>query len=93
VSLATTGVTTLSDGVPSKRLTVRNAPFGRGGHGAGSGAGPAGFAAAAQVVAAENAAHYGAGGGGAAALCWAGGNAPRDAGHGFSGLVRLQWVE
>jgi hypothetical protein len=93
VSLLTSGITTLADGVPQKRLSVRNAPFGRGAHGGGAGAGPSGFAAGAPVLAAENAGHYGAGGGGAAALCSGNAANPRDAGHGFSGLVRLQWSE
>jgi hypothetical protein len=93
VSVLTTGVTTLADGTPARRMTLRNAPFGRGGYGGGAGAGPAGFAAAAPVAAAENAAQYGAGGGGAAALCGSGSAAPRDAGHGFAGLVRFQWTE
>jgi hypothetical protein len=93
VSLATNGITTLADGVPARRATVRNAPLGRGGYGGGAGAGPAGFAAAAPVNAAENAAQYGAGGGGAAALCLGGSSGVRDAGHGFSGVVRFQWHE
>lgn len=91
-TLGQNGAYVRPDGTVVRRAVVRNAPMGKAGYGAGTGAGPAEYAGGASLYPAENAAQYGAGGGGGAMSC----NAPtamREGGNGFQGLVKVQWVE
>lgn len=91
-TLGQSGAFVRPDGTVVRRATVRNAPMGKAGYGAGTGAGPAEYAGGASLYPAENAAQFGAGGGGGAMSC----NAPtamREGGNGFQGLVRVQWAE
>lgn len=91
-SVAVNGSSVRPDGTVVSRATVRNAPVGKAGYGAGAGAGPNEYGTAAASFAAENAAQYGAGGGGGAASCGVPVTA-RDGGHGYQGLMRIQWFE
>lgn len=95
VSLGVYGHTVDAAGeATGKVLLTFNAPLGKGGYGAGNGAGPADYAAGAQVLPAESARNWGAGGGGGSLRCVAGvvyGSLA--GGSGSSGFVRLAWVE
>lgn len=71
----------------------RQVPLAPGGHGAGAGAGPMGYAAGTPSAAAQNAAQYGAGGGGGGLYCGPTGPANRDGGNGAPGYARVTWNE
>ena len=75
------------------RGMVRNAPLGKGGHGAGSGAGPNGYAPGLPLNPAENGLQYGAGGGGGFAYCGISSSINNDAGNGAPGVIKYSWQE
>lgn len=75
------------------RGMVRNAPLGKGGYGAGSGAGPNGYAPGLPLNPAENGLQYGSGGGGGFAYCGITSTINNDAGNGAPGVIKYTWQE
>lgn len=83
-SVTLNGTSVRPDGTVVNRSTVRNAPVGKAGYGAGSGGGPNEYRSTAVSYPAANAAQYGAGGGGGAARWGTQTSSAREGGNGDS---------